>query len=85
MNIINNHTPSNKNLLLFVGIQIVNIFSITVDYMLQKTGNRTITSYSVEYPIIGAVIVLVETISPISLAFHFFYEKNNNHNIEEFL
>lgn len=42
---------STKALICFIGVQITNVLALGVDYLLLKSGNKTITEYSVEYPV----------------------------------
>ncbi len=64
---------SSQALTVFVTVQFVNISALFADYLLMKAGLPVITDISVKYPIIGASILLFETISPISLGIHFWF------------
>jgi len=62
-----------KSLVVFVGIQLLNLGGLVGDYLLLQTGNRTITETTVEYPILGIGICFIQSVAPISLGMHFYY------------
>lgn len=64
---------SSQALTVFVTVQFVNISSLFADYILMKSQLPSITDISVKYPVVGVSILLFETISPVSLAAHFWF------------
>lgn len=64
---------SSQALTVFVTVQFVNISALFADYLLMKAGLPAITDISVKYPVVGATILLFETISPVSLGIHFWF------------
>ena len=64
---------SSQALTVFVTVQGINIASLLVDYLLMKAGLPTISNVSVTYPIIGASILIFESLSPVSLGIHFWF------------
>lgn len=69
---------SSQALTVFVTVQFVNISSLFADYLLMKAQLPSITDVSVKYPVVGAAILLFETISPVSLGIHFWFASSPN-------
>ena len=68
-----NGNNSSRSLVIFVGIQLLNLAGLVGDYLLLQTGNQTITETTSQYPILGVGICLIQAVQPISLGLHFFY------------
>jgi hypothetical protein len=64
---------SNYALTVYVTTEVVNLSAIAIDYLLIKASLPSITEVSTKYPVIGAVVILFQTISPLSLGLHFWY------------
>ena len=64
-------TSSSTSLYVFISTQLINCVALASDYLLIKNNLTSITAISVQYPVIGATLCLIQTIYPISLAIHF--------------
>jgi hypothetical protein len=66
---------SNNSLTIFMTVQFINIGALIADYLAKMAGLPEITTISVNYPILGVSLVLIEFASPITLGLHFWYTK----------
>lgn len=64
---------SSQALTVFVTVQFVNVSALLADYLLMKAHLPAITDVAIKYPVIGATILLFETISPVSLGIHLWF------------
>ena len=69
----NNGNTSSKSLVVFVGIQILNLAALVTDYLLLQTNSPTITEVSTKHPVLGYFLCGVQIIQPISLGTHLWY------------
>ena len=76
---------SNNSLTIFIAIQFINMGALIADYIVKVNKLPEITTISVNYPVLGVCLVLIEFASPVSLALHFWYTKypdiNNSSNV----
>lgn len=68
---------SNQTLTVFVIVNFLNMATLFADNVIIRSNLPSITYVSVKYPILGTVLVLLETLCPISLGLHFWYSRNN--------
>ena len=68
---------SNAALSVYVSTEVINLAALGIDYILIKDNLPSITEISTKYPVIGAIIILFQMVSPISLGIHLIYYKNN--------
>lgn len=64
---------ANNSLTIFITMQFINIGALAADYLAKMSGLPEITTISVRYPVVGVTLVLIEFVSPITLALHFWY------------
>lgn len=62
------------SIIVFGFSQVIGISVLVIDYLLIYNGVQSITSVSKLHPAIPIAITLLEMISPISLALHFYWE-----------
>jgi len=64
---------SNQALTVFVTVQAVNVCALITDYILMKINLPLITEICTQYPLIGGTVVAFETLSPVSIGLHFYF------------
>lgn len=74
-----NGGTSTKGLVIFAGMQLVNLGALVTDYILVQTRNPTITELSLKYPVVAVLISGIQFIPPFALASHFWYSCYNEY------
>ena len=69
---------SNAALTIYITTEVMNLAALSADYLMIKENMPSITEISTKYPAVGAVIMVFQFVSPISLGMHFWYYKYNN-------
>ena len=64
---------SNEALSVFITIQGINIGGLITDYVLIKNNLPSISQVSINYPVVGIALILIELMSPISIGFHLYF------------
>lgn len=64
---------SNEALSVFITIQGINIGGLITDYVLIKNNLPSISQVSINYPVVGIALILIEVMSPISIGFHLYF------------
>jgi hypothetical protein len=64
---------SNEALSVFITIQGINIGGLITDYVLIKNNLPSISQVSINYPVVGIALILIELMSPISIGIHLYF------------